>query len=63
MDSSLREERKIFKNSLFYLPDLYSNFNKTQKNLQGKDVTITQARTILLEFQGQLSLLSAPLSQ
>ena len=50
------------KNFLFYLANLYSKFNETQKRLQGKEATIIQARTILLRFQGKLSLFRVSLS-
>jgi len=63
VDSSLCEELKNCKHSLFYLADLYSKFNETQKRLQGKNVTIIQARTILLGFQGKLSLFRVALSR
>ncbi|XP_064098766.1 protein FAM200C-like [Macrobrachium nipponense] len=62
VDSSLCEEFKKCKNSLFYLADLYSKFNETLNRLQGKDVTIIQAKTVLLWFQGKLSLFRALLS-
>ncbi|XP_045133133.1 protein FAM200B-like [Portunus trituberculatus] len=63
VDSSLCEELKKCKNALFYLADLYSKFNETQKRLQGKDVTIIQARTVLLGFQGKLGLFRASLAR
>ncbi|KRY13214.1 Zinc finger BED domain-containing protein 5 [Trichinella patagoniensis] len=47
VDQTLCEELKKCKNHLFYLADLYSKFHETQKRLQGKDVSIIQARTDL----------------
>lgn len=41
------------------MADLYSKFNEAQRQLQGKDVTIIQARTVLLGFQSKLSLFRA----
>ena len=62
VDSSLREELKNCKNALFYLADLSSKFNETQKRLQGRDVTIIQARTILLGFHFIHSFIDVPVS-
>ena len=45
------------------MADLHSKFNETHKRLQGIDGTIIQARTILLRFQGKLSLFRASLSR
>lgn len=63
VDSSLCEELKQCKNALLCLADLYSKFNETQKRPQGKNVTIIQARTVLLGFQGKLSLFKASLAR
>ncbi|KAK4325525.1 hypothetical protein Pmani_003873 [Petrolisthes manimaculis] len=63
VDSSLCEELKKCKNALLYLADLYYKFNEIQKRLQGKNVTIIQARTVLLGFQGKLSLFRASLAR
>lgn len=41
------------------MADHYSKFNEAQRQLQGKDVTIIQARTVLLGFQSKLSLFRA----
>ena len=38
------------------MADFYSRLNETQARLQVKDVTIIQARTDLLGFQGKLNL-------
>lgn len=63
VDPSLCEELKKCKNALFYLADLYSKFNEAQRRLQGKDVTIIQARTVLLGFQRKLNLFKASLAR
>ena len=44
------------KKHLLYLADIYSKFNEIQKRLQGRDVTIIQARTIIMGFQVKLGL-------
>lgn len=62
VDPSLCEELKKCKNALFSLADLYSKFNEEQRQLQGKDVTIIQARTVLLGLQSKLSLFRATLA-
>jgi hypothetical protein len=49
-------ELKKCKKHLLYLADIYSKFNETQKRLQGRDVTIIQARTIILSFQVKFGL-------
>ena len=51
------------KNHLFYLADLYSKFNEVQKHLQGKDVTIIQARTILIGIQVRIGLFKSSLAR
>lgn len=51
VDSLLHEELKMCKNLLFYLTGLYSKFSELQKCLQGNDVTIIQALTIVIGFQ------------
>ena len=63
MDSSLCEELNKCTNALFYLADLYSKYNETKTRVQGKDVTIIQAKTVLLEFQGKLSWFRASLAR
>jgi len=62
-DPSLCDELKMCKNHLFYLADLYSKFNEVQKRLQGKDVTIIQARTILMGFQVKIGLFKSSLAR
>ena len=52
----LSDELRNNKNHIFYLADLFGKFNDVQTKLQGKDVTIIQARTILLGFQVKLNL-------
>lgn len=52
----LSDKLKNNKNHIFYLADLFGKFNNVQTKLQGKDVTIIQARTILLGFQVKLNL-------
>jgi len=47
----LCHELKKCKKHLLYLADIYSKFNEIQKRLQGRDVTIIQARTIIMGFQ------------
>jgi len=42
---------------LLYLADIYSKFNEIQQRLQGRDVTIIQARTIIRGCQVKLGLL------
>ncbi|KRZ88153.1 Zinc finger BED domain-containing protein 5 [Trichinella sp. T8] len=54
VDQTLCEELKKCKNHLFYLADLYSKFHETQKRLQGKDVSIIQARTVLIGFRAKI---------
>ena len=49
-------ELKKCKKHLLYLADIYSKFNEIQKRLQGRDVTIIQARTIIMGFQVKLGL-------
>jgi len=48
----LCHELKKCKKHLLYLADIYSKFN--QKRLQGRDVTTTEARTIIMGFQVKL---------
>lgn len=57
----LSDELKNNKNHIFYLADLFGKFNDIQTKLQGKDLTIIQARTILLGFQVKLNLLRSSL--
>ena len=45
------------------MADLYSKFNEIQKRLQGNNVTIIQARTILLGFQVNLGLFKSSLAR
>ena len=45
VDPPLCDKLKNYPNYLFYLADLYSKFNE-QKRLQGKHLTIIQARAI-----------------
>ena len=63
VDPSLCQELQKCKNHLFYLADLYSKFNAVQNCLQGKDVTIIQARTILLGFQIKIGLFKSSLAR
>ncbi|KRX25624.1 SCAN domain-containing protein 3 [Trichinella nelsoni] len=63
VDQTLCEELKKCKNHLFYLADLYSKFNEIQKRLQGKDVTIIQARTLLIGFQAKIGLFKSFLAR
>ena len=55
-------ESKKCKNHLFCLVDLYSKFNELQRRLQGKEVTIIQAGTILIGFQNKLSIFISSLA-
>ncbi|XP_035232078.1 protein ZBED8-like, partial [Stegodyphus dumicola] len=57
----LSNELQNNKNHIFYLADLFGKFNDVQTKLQGKDVTIIQARTILLGFQVKLNLFRSSL--
>lgn len=57
----LSNELQKNKNHIFYLADLFGKFNDVQTKLQGKDVTIIQARTILLGFQVKLNLFRSSL--
>jgi len=50
-------ELKKCKKHLLYLADIYSKFDEIQECLQGSDVTIIQARTIIMGFQVKLGLL------
>ncbi|KRZ51796.1 Zinc finger BED domain-containing protein 5 [Trichinella nativa] len=54
VNQTLCEELKKCKNHLFYLADLYSKFHEIQKRLQGKDVSIIQARTVLIGFRAKI---------
>lgn len=54
MDLSLCAELKLPISHLFYLTDLYSKFNDLQKRLLEKNITIIQARTIVMGFQGKI---------
>lgn len=54
LDPSLCDELKLCKNHLFYLADLYSKFNEVQTQLQGRNVTIIQARTVIMSFQRKI---------
>ncbi|KRX30366.1 hypothetical protein T09_3043 [Trichinella sp. T9] len=54
---------KKCRNHLFYLADLYSKFNEIQKRLQGKDVTINQAQTLLIGFQANIGLFKSFLAR
>jgi hypothetical protein len=49
-------ELKKCKTHLLYLADIYSKFSEIQKRLLGRDVTIIQARTIIMGFQVNLGL-------
>jgi len=57
----LSNELQNNKNHIFYLADLFGKFNDVQTKLQGKDVTIIQARTILLGFHVKLNLFRSSL--
>ena len=52
----LCHELKKCKKHFLYLADIYSKFNEIQKCLQGRDVTVIQARTIIMGFQVKLGL-------
>jgi hypothetical protein len=52
----LCHELKKCKQYLLYLADIYSKFSEIQKRLQGRDVTVIQARTIIMGFQVKLGL-------
>ena len=54
---------KKCKNHLLYLADICSKFNEIQKRLQGRDVTIIQARTIIMGFQMKLGLFNNSLDR
>ena len=60
-DSDLCDDLKKNKNHLFYLADLYSEFNETQTRFQGKDITIIQAKTILLGFKVKIGIFKSSL--
>ena len=45
------------------MTDLYFKFNEAQTRMQSKDITIIQAKTVLLGFQSKLSLFSALLAR
>lgn len=53
---TLCDELKGCEKHLLYLADIYSKFNEIEKRLQGKDVTLIQARTVLMGFQVKLEL-------
>ncbi|XP_071036604.1 zinc finger BED domain-containing protein 5-like [Parasteatoda tepidariorum] len=57
----LSNELQNNKNHIFYIADLFGKFNDVQTKLQGKDVTIIEARTILLGFQVKLNLFRSSL--
>jgi len=59
----LCHELKKCKKHLLYLADIYFKFNEIQKRLQGRDVTIIQARTIIMGFQVKLGLLKNSLDR
>ena len=63
IDPSLCDEFEHCKNHLFYLADIYSKFNEAQKRLQGKNVTVMQARTILMGFQSKIELFKSSLAR
>lgn len=63
LDRSLCNELKLYKHHLFYLADIYSKFNEVQKRLQGKNITIIQARTMIMSFQVKLELFKSSLTR
>ncbi|XP_066938665.1 zinc finger BED domain-containing protein 5-like [Macrobrachium rosenbergii] len=62
-DPNLCHQLQKCKNHLYYLADLFSHLNDVQMRLQGRDVTIIQARTILLGFQIKLGLFKSSLAR
>ncbi|XP_064116945.1 zinc finger BED domain-containing protein 5-like [Macrobrachium nipponense] len=62
-DPDLSHQLQKCKNHLYYLADLFSHLNDVQMRLQGRDVTIIQARTILLGFQIKLGLFKSSLAR
>ena len=52
----LSKELQYYKGHLFYMADLYTKLNEVQKKLQGKIITMIQARTGLFAFQRMLGL-------
>ena len=57
------DELRQCKNHLFHLAELYSKFSEIQKRLQGKNVTIIQARTIILGFQAKIEVFKSSLAR
>ena len=63
MAPTLCDELIGCKTHLLYLADIYSKFNEIEKRLQGKDVTLIQARTVLMGFQVKLELFRTSLGR
>ena len=61
-DGSLFDEWKKCKNNLFYLADQYAKCNKLKKRLQGNEVTIIQAQTILIGYQNKIGIFKSSLA-